>query len=519
MIRQNYVIALYLRISDEDEDMVNESNSIVGQRLLLENFVSENKELAKSKVLTFADDGYSGTNFNRPGICKLLEHARGKKIDCIIVKDFSRFGRNYIEVGNLIEQVFPFLGVRFISVNDNFDSSLGGGAAGSIDVAFKNLIHDLYSKDISQKVRSVRKTKSESGKFVTAFAPYGYAKSKNNKNTLIIDEECDAIVRRIYKMALDGARKAVIARQLNAEGIPSPIMVRKLRNDNFKSWCANEKCHWTTATISHILEDRRYTGDLVYGKLRPSAVGSRKDVRVPQEEWVIVPNAHPAIITKEVFQAVNDMKITHKYKRKVGSPLSGKIKCIVCNHAFVRKSKSDNSYYFCRTHWQTDKYECFTGKLNEKDTEKVILSALNMFLSLYEKAENVQEHKAVDKENLLKTLSSLERKIVLYKNERLTNYESYKANKISKDTFIIKQKELEGSIKSIDEEVKVLETQLTQLTDSPFKDTLKNLKGYAPFEVLTKELADKFVKAVFVNKNGNIQITWTFSVPFEHKTV
>jgi len=499
-------VALYLRISDED-DIAGESNSIAGQRLLLGNYVESNAELSNYKILTFIDDGYSGTNFNRPGISKLLECARSGEIACIVVKDFSRLGRNYLEVGHLIEQVFPFLRVRFISVNDYFDSNLNHGAAGAVDIAFKNLIHDLYSKDLSQKVTSVRRSKAEQGKFVTAFAPYGYLKSKSEKNTLVIDEECAVIVRRIYQMSMNGISKTAIAKQLNAESIPSPIMVRKLRKDNYKSWCANEKCHWTTPTISHILNDCRYTGDLVYGKVKPSAVGSGIDIPAPKEEWIIVPDAHPAIISKEIFKVVQNMKRTHIHKGSYRSPLTGKIKCSVCNHAFINKSGRDA--FFCRTHLFTNAYNCFSGKLSRKVVEKAVLDELNMFTELCEKAEQTQPSKTSEKETLLNKLSSLSRKVALLKKEKLVNYESYKEKKTSKDRFITKRHELENDISAADEEINHLESELDNI-ESPSSSTL----GYGTFEVLTKELSDKFIKEIIVNENGHMQIHWNFPCSF-----
>ncbi len=513
MIKQA-VLALYLRISDEDEEAVNESGSITGQRLLLENFVSGKEEFFGCKVLEFIDDGYSGTNFNRPGISMLLEQVFARGINCIIVKDFSRFGRNYLEVGNFIEQIFPSFGVRFISVNDNFDSNFNNGLGDAIDTAFKNLIYDLYSRDISQKIRSVRRTKAEAGKFVTAFAPYGYVKSKVDKNTLIIDQECAEIVRRIYQMVLDGVPKGVIARQLNAENIPSPIMVRKQRKDNFRSWCANEKCYWTTATIAHILEDRRYTGDLVYGKVRPLAVGSRKYVSVPESQWIITPNAHPAIVTKEVFNAVGEMKRNHNYKRNAGMPFSGKIKCSVCNHTFTRKDRGSESHYYCRTHLQTDEYECFSGKLKEMTVEAAILSSINTFLGLYEKEEATEVRNTCHKGSLLRSLAFIKRKIVLYRKERLINYESYKAEKISKDSFLAKLNEQDNNLRVAEEESLRLEAELNQIKDNPDISEIKNPKGVAAFEVLTKEMVDVFVKKIFVDVNGKIQVMWTFSAPF-----
>lgn len=314
-MRGQYITALYLRVSDEDDNLSEscESESISGQRLLLQDFVSRHRELSCGSIIELVDDGFSGTNFDRPGIKKLLELAKAHQINCIIVKDFSRFGRNYLEVGNYLEQIFPFLGIRFLSVNDHFDSFENMGAAGAIEVGFKNIIHEAYSKDLSEKIKSVRRLKANQGKFVTAFAPYGYRKADGSKNQLVIDEECAAVVRRIFALSLNGMGITAIARLLNKEGVPSPLMVRTKRNEKFQCNCCKEPAHWTAGTVSRILSDQRYTGDAVYGKIVPEETGSRKGVRIPQENWIIVPDAHPGIIERKNFMKVQSKK--KKYSR------------------------------------------------------------------------------------------------------------------------------------------------------------------------------------------------------------
>jgi DNA invertase Pin-like site-specific DNA recombinase len=305
-----YITALYLRVSDEDENLSEfcESESISGQRLLLQDFVSRHRELSCGSIIELVDDGFSGTNFDRPGIKKLLEMAKSHQINCIIVKDFSRFGRNYLEVGNYLEQIFPFLGIRFLSVNDHFDSFENMGAAGAIEVGFKNIIHEAYSKDLSEKIKSVRHLKAKQGKFVTAFAPYGYRKAESSKNQLVIDEECAAVVRRIFALSLNGMGSTAIARLLNKEGVPSPLMVRTQRTEKFYCNGCKEPNHWTAGTVSRILSDQRYTGDAVYGKIVPEETGSRKGVRIPQENWIIVSDAHPGIIERKNFMKVQSKK-------------------------------------------------------------------------------------------------------------------------------------------------------------------------------------------------------------------
>ncbi len=512
-------IALYLRISDEDKEKKNESESITGQRILLENYVRNHSELYKYPLLQFVDDGYSGTNFDRPGIQSLLTLIKEKKVSCIVVKDFSRFGRNYIEVGNYVEQVFPFLGARFISVNDNFDSINNFGTSTALDFGFKNLIHDLYSKDLSTKVTSVRRMKSKAGKFVTAFAPYGYIKSKKDKNTLVADEECALVVKRIFEMALDGKTKADIARTFNAEGVLSPIMVRKARKENFRSWCANENCYWTLGTIAHILDDRRYTGDLIYGKLKPTGVGSGKDMRAPEDEWIIVPDAHAAIISHEEFDAVQAMKRKHNYKRLESKhPLAGKIRCDVCNHSLTKRllGKPKHTMFFCRTSGVTEKYKCFSGKLKESDIETTILSMLNHFVSLIDEIEDIEKILVLDCGNAMKSLARLEQQLSGLKQSRLSNYESYKNEQISKGIFIGRKTEFERKIDNVQNEMKQIEKQIEERSKAERSEqpNIKDLKGYAPFEALSNDIVEKFIEDMWIDVMGKLHIKWSFVAPF-----
>ncbi len=216
-------IALYMRLSMEDKDMEEESNSILNQRLLLRRFVLDNFTDVKTVVEEFVDDGYSGTNFNRPSVKELLEDAKAEKIDCIIVKDFSRFSRDYIEMGAYLEQIFPFLGVRFISVNDHYDSNDHIGKSAGMGTAFKYLVNDLYAKDISVKVKSTLEMKREKGIYVNGSTPFGYIKSKEDCHLLEPVEPEAEIIRRIFQMTLEGYSSSKIAKLFNEEGIMTPL--------------------------------------------------------------------------------------------------------------------------------------------------------------------------------------------------------------------------------------------------------------------------------------------------------
>ncbi|MDD3322162.1 MAG: recombinase family protein, partial [Paludibacter sp.] len=240
-------IALYLRLSNEDTNE-GESNSISNQRDLLRNYISTKKDLQGLEVLEFIDDGYSGATFERPALNKLLK-LTGKTIDVVIVKDFSRFGRNLIEVGNYIDQVFPFLGVRFIAVNEDYDSNNYKGSTASIDVGLKALIYEMYSRDISQKIRAVQKSKFQKGEYLCTLPLYGYMRSPNVKNKLIQNPETAPVVKRIFELACEGETPTQIAVIFNTEGVPSPYMYHKEKGtDKKRGWkLSSENTIWTNA--------------------------------------------------------------------------------------------------------------------------------------------------------------------------------------------------------------------------------------------------------------------------------
>ena len=217
------VVAKYIRLSDEDVDtgrsVKQESNSVVSQRRLLDGFIEGDAGLRRCRVLEFCDDGFSGTDFRRPGFEGMMEAAKRGEIGCVIVKDFSRLGRDYIEVGSYLEQIFPLMEVRCISVNDHYDSEGVLGTAGGLNVAFKNLINMLYSRDLSKKIRSAQMARARKGEYLGGFARYGYEKSPEDKHRLVVDSEAAEVVRKIFTMAAEGVTVSGIARYLNDNGV------------------------------------------------------------------------------------------------------------------------------------------------------------------------------------------------------------------------------------------------------------------------------------------------------------
>lgn len=343
--------AIYLRISSEDADLrtgeKDESESISNQRSLLREYVSSHADLSGSEILEFCDDGWSGTNFERPAVKELLEQVRRGQINCILVKDLSRFGRDYLTVGDYISRVFPFLGVRFISVNDGFDSS-NPLDIDSLDTSFRTLIYDLYSRDLSRRVKSAKKARAERGAFLSPYAPYGYVKDPEDKNHLLVDTEAADVVRRIFQMAADGTKPWQIAAALNGDGVSSPKNYKVEAGCTRMPWRSiQEENFWTASLVAKFLRDERYIGKTVFGKRSRDIVGSTHTVKISRNDWIVVPDRHEAIVPEALFEKAQAcMREYREYEAASGSgnPLKRKVICGVCGHAMQRDSRKNGSY-------------------------------------------------------------------------------------------------------------------------------------------------------------------------------
>lgn len=278
-------IAIYLRLSLEDVDkrtnaVKDDSNSIASQRLLINRHLDQTPMLCDLPRIEFCDDGFSGTNFDRPDFQRMIECAKRGEISCIVVKDLSRFGRDYLEVGDYLEHIFPFLGIRFKSINDHYDSAKHEGKTIGMDVAFKNLIYDYYSKDLSQKVKSAMRTKQQKARFVNT-VPYGYKTHQDDKHQLVIDERTAPVVRRIFLNVIDGKSCTQIAKELNVEGILTPAQAKAIHSSSAK------KPQWTHRAILSMIENIKYTGVMANHMRESRFIRDKNQRRVPKEEWYI----------------------------------------------------------------------------------------------------------------------------------------------------------------------------------------------------------------------------------------
>lgn len=319
--KELYHVGLYLRLSRDDASLGGrpESDSISSQRELCRAFVRRQKDMEIYDI--YVDDGYSGTSFERPGFKRMMEDVYAGKVDCIVVKDLSRFGREYIEAGRLIQKIFPALNVRFIAVTDRFDSLTADYNEKALVLPVKNFVNDAYCRDISDKVKSHQKIKREKGEFIGAFAVYGYQKDPGNRNHLVPDEYAARVVRNIFGWRLGGMSATTIAKKLNDLGVLSPMEYKRARGENYSSgFAAGIQARWSAVAVKRILTNPVYTGVLEQGKTEKVSVKVNKYCLKPKEEWARVAHAHEAVVTEEEFDGVQRLI-------KTGSRRSGREEC------------------------------------------------------------------------------------------------------------------------------------------------------------------------------------------------
>ena len=332
----------------------------------------------------------------------------------ILVKDLSRFGRDYLTVGDYISRVFPFLGVRFISVNDGFDSS-NPLDIDSLDTSFRTLIYDLYSRDLSRRVKSAKKARAERGAFLSPYAPYGYVKDPEDKNHLLVDAEAADVIRRIFQMAADGAKPWQIAAALNGDGVISPKNYKVEAGCTRTPWRSiQEENFWTASLVAKFLRDERYIGKTVFGKRSRDVVGSTHTVKIARNDWIVVPNRHEAIVPEALFQkaqAVMREYREYEVSSDSGNPLKRKVICGVCGHAMQRDSRKNGSYR-CVTKRLNTGFDCSEDRIPESDILYAVIDTIQVYaqyaVSIDRLLQTRREQRQLDRKQAQRCLQTLQ---------------------------------------------------------------------------------------------------------------
>lgn len=529
---ERYDTALYLRLSKEDGDVAsgskNESNSIANQKSLIMDYLQSRPEFRVVSIRE--DDGFSGTDFKRPAFQAMMEDVKKGVINCIIVKDLSRFGRNYIEVGRYLEKLFPMLGIRFIAVNDNYDS-LEADTAHDIVVPFKNLINDSYCRDLSVKIRSHLAIKRKNGEFIGAFACYGYLKDENNRNQLVVDTYAGQVVKDIFRMKINGMSQYRIAEALNEQGILSPMEYKKYLGSHFESsFKVNPKAVWTAKAVTRILTNEVYTGVLVQGKQTTPNHKVKVRQEVDETDWIRVENAHESLIDRVLFDIVQNLMgrdtRTSPNETQV-FPLSGLVYCGDCGHPMVRKisrytkkEKADTAqtygYFLCSE--KCGKGGCSWHRISENDLMGAVLGAVNLHI---QKVLDVQEalkqiENAPSRQLMIQkyqerlSMKEEERK----KAERLKIgiYEDLKDGLLDKEEYQKLKAEFDSRIAEADAAVKELKRQIAGLEGSRSANApwMNYFQQFGCLEQLTRWAVAIIINKILVYEDNRIKITFNF---------
>ncbi|MFA9376114.1 MAG: recombinase family protein [Lachnotalea sp.] len=444
-------IAFYLRLSQEDMDPSKSNNqneesiSISNQRKLIDNFIKRRKEFSCCNITEYCDDGYTGTNFERPGFQQMLEDAKMGKIDTIILKDYSRLGRNFLGVGRYLEEIFPELKIRVISINDGYDSNNVIMTTDGIDIPIKNLINDFYVKDLSKKVKSGIITRQKKGECISANAIFGYKKSKENIHKLEIDEETAFIVRMVFDYALDGKNSVQIAKLLNEKQIMTPAWYKN-KSDR-RNYIVDNKTMWTAAKVMKILRDQRYAGDMVGNVRVTTKVAKSENIRVDRKEWIIVENTHEGIVPKEEFFKVNE-EILPLIERN-GIPLGdnrsqGFCYCPHCGRLLQKTNTTINPYFYCTRQTYDVDEGCMDSKIM---VQSLFDSLIDMAAKYVEALINVDAFvkqskiKIIQNHKMEMTAEDVEKEIIKLRQSTLGLHERYKDGKIIREAYMLQKRQ------------------------------------------------------------------------------
>lgn len=516
-----YKTALYLRLSRDDE-LQGESNSIATQRMMLHKYAEQNSFYI---VDEYIDDGYSGTNFDRPDFQRMIDDIENGRINCVVTKDLSRLGRNYLLTGQYIELYFPSHNVRYIAIDNGVDSE---NQQSSEFTPFLNVINEWYARDISRKVKRAFRARNEAGAHYGAYAPVGYKKDPDKKGHLLIDDETRWIVEKIFSLALQGTGAAKITRILTTEKVPTASWLNFQRYGTFANIYTDapeEKAYaWTIAQVKSILKEETYIGNSVHNKQTNISFKDKRKIRKPQEEWYRVENTHEAIISKDDFQKVQEMIASRRRERKDGTTqiFAGLVKCADCGWSLAygenRQSKNPYGHYHCSKYGQGLR-QCSMHYIRYDVLYAYVLSRLQYWFG------EVQQNESQLLKRLLKNSDS-ERSTAKKKAEAELKkaqkrqaeidvlfarmYEDRITGKITEHNFSMLsdkyQTEQEELVKTVDSLQKQLAQDSQETTD--IEKWISLIKQYTYPAELTAELLNAFIEKILVHEavkdeNGN----------------
>ena len=513
--------AFYLRLSLADGDLgkdgKDESNSIENQRILLQNYMQISK-LQEQNVFEYIDDGHSGLNFERPAFKRMIEDAKAGKVDTIIVKDLSRLGRDYIGVGDYLEQIFPTLGIRFIAVNSNYDSNNYIGQTMGLEMSVGNLMNNLYSKDTSKKYKSALRTKWKQGISTAGRVPFGYLKDEKDPHRWNVDPVASKYVRLIFDLAQKNYTTKMIVDTLNRQNIPTPgkYRVEKTGEGAWNRVVSDEEWLWDVAKVWRVLKTYSYTGALVHGKTANIRVGGKERRNVPIRDQFIVAGNHEAIVSEEEFeaaqQAIRQMK-RGSIKRDRGGILTGKVRCGNCRLTLVYQNFSDIVLVCNHRVSSGEKSSCNNARYDAGRIEGEVWHALKVSLEkLKSLAENAEKARDKRRAAIILEQKKLKRRLEDKKSERICAYENYASGYLEKCEYLKRREKLTDEISRMSERLALLQ-ETGDTEDKIFQDIaqLKHMEEETKVhEKLTREGVRAFVDVIYVYDAEHIEVKFLF---------
>lgn len=516
---------LYLRLSRDDGDK-EESNSITGQRELLRDFLANHSDIREYTIRV--DDGWSGSTFERPGFQKMMEDVKAGRTNCIVVKDLSRFGRNYLDAGEYIEKIFPFLGVRFIAVNDNYDSLGGKKSSDDLIIPFKNLINEAYCRDISVKIRTQLEIKRKKGQYLGSFATYGYLKDEQDKNKLVVDEFAADIVRDMFQWKLEGVSPQDIANTLNRLGVLSPMEYKRSLGMKFTTpFKTNPKAVWSAATVIRILKNPVYTGVLIQGKATTPSYKVHKRVTKAESEWCVIENNHEAIVSQMLFdnvQKVLRLDTRRSPEDEAVTLFSGMVFCGDCGASMVRKTVPAGGkkyvYYVCSANKQ-DKTTCSPHRIRDNALEEIVLDSLKVHIqdvvdmsdllamtdtaplrtAEAQKIQRQLDKKREEYEKLQKLLMSL--------------YENLVGGILDREEYIRLKESFSSRASEAEKQMDALRDTLTNIREHGTENAwMEEFKRHRGITALDRSIVVSLIDKILVHEDNTIEIIYRWQDEF-----
>lgn len=516
--------ALYIRLSREDGDR-EESNSIASQRELLTEFVDTQTDMTAPRLYT--DDGCTGTDFDRPDFRRMMHDLRAGIVNCVIVKDLSRLGRNYVKVGEYLEHTFPLLNVRFIALSERIDSVADPRSADSLIVPFRNILNDEYAHDISNKVRASLDLKRRQGKFIGSFASYGYRKDPDDHSRLLIDEAAAAVVRDIFNWFIGGTSVLGIAKKLNAKGIPNPSAYKRQQGMNYRHPTSDRLDDlWPDSSVRRILRNPLYTGTMVQGKKRMKSYKLHISEAVPEDEWITVEQTHEAIIPGELFDKAQSL-FARDTRTAPTQPqvylFSGFLRCADCGKAMNRKTISqpyrNYYYYICSTFKKQHSGACTKHTIRSDRLEQAVLETLRSQIALAvemdELIAEINRSSACSRsaDHLQTERAQLETERERIEQMKLSLYLDWKAGDISREEYHRLKEQFEQQQAKLDTRLASLQSRIDEVQNgvNETNSFLSQFVKYRSLQTLTREVVVELIDMIYVHEGGKITIKFKFS--------